>query len=115
MHFYLGVDRDAALPKQERARIRMMQELQMLAVNAQHAIATILLPLADEERPRPRLAPAELTMLRLTRNGKTAQQIADSEGLSYHTVIFYIRAACRKLEVPTKMQAVLKAGSLGLI
>ena len=115
VHFYLGVDRDTALPKKEKTRVRMMQELQMLAVNAQHAVTTVLLPFADAGASRPKLSPSEVKVLRWTRQGKSAKAIAHAEGLSYHTVISYIRTACAKLEVSTKMQAVVKAGSLGLI
>ena len=115
MHFYLGVDRDTALPKRDKTRIRMMQELQLLAVNTQHAVTTLLLPISDEPATGVKLSPSELKVLRATQKGKTAQDIAQVEKLSYHTVVSYIRAACKKLEVSTKVEAVAKAAYFGLI
>jgi DNA-binding NarL/FixJ family response regulator len=57
----------------------------------------------------------EIETLTLSARGKTSLEIADTLGISKRTVDFHIENACRKLEASTRIEAAVKAASLGLI
>ena len=57
----------------------------------------------------------ELEVLRLVSLGREIHQIADALNLSHHTVLNHIRNSRRKLQAPTKMDAVLTAMRRGLL
>lgn len=61
------------------------------------------------------LSPREREILRWCSAGNTTREIADRLGISPHTVITHINAACRKLEVRTRTAAVAKALQARLI
>jgi DNA-binding CsgD family transcriptional regulator len=113
-HFLLGVDRDTPLPGEERHLSRVMADLQLLAVHAQHAANHLLAP---EIPPGdlPRLTPREVEILRWTMEGKTAWSVGAILGVSEGTVNFHLRNVFRKLGASSKHQAVLKALKLRLI
>lgn len=111
-HFLLGADRDKPLPKAEAKRIRLMADLQLLAVHAQAAAIRLLMP---PTAPPPRPSPRELEVLRWTREGKSAWETSVILGISEATVNFHVLNVCRKFGVTSKHQAVLKAISYGWI
>jgi DNA-binding CsgD family transcriptional regulator len=117
-HFLLGVDRDIELPHSDAELSRLMADLQLLAVHAQHA-AQRLLP--DEEHSSrlgaatPRLTPREAEILRWTMDGKTTWAVGNILGISEATVNFHLRNVFRKLGASSKHQAVLKALRLRLL
>lgn len=113
-HFLLGVDRDHALPRDSSVLSRMMADLQLLAVHAQHA-AGRLLTTEDTGSDAPSLTDRELEVLNWTMAGKSAWVVSELLGISENTVNFHLRNVFRKLEVSSKHQAVLKALALGLI
>jgi len=113
-HFLLGVDRFAPLPKQEGKVIRMMADLQLLAVHAQSA--AIRLFGSDQDALKiPRFTPRELEILRWCMDGKSAWQTGALLAISEATVNFHLRNVCTKLNVASKHQAVLKAVNMGLL
>ena len=57
----------------------------------------------------------ELEVLRLISLGRDTQRIADELNLSHHTVLNHIRNCRRKLQAPTRMDAVLTAMRRGLL
>lgn len=114
-HFYLGVDREEALPTDGMALATLLGSLQLLAVHAQDIATTLLCSPAESAGAKPNLTPRELDCLGLTMNGMTASQIGNKLYLSEHTVHFHIRNSLTKLGVVNKHQAVLKAIRLGLI
>ena len=57
----------------------------------------------------------ELEVLRLLSLGRDTQQIAGELKLSHHTVLNHIRNSRRKLQAPTRMDAVLTAMRLGFL
>ena len=61
------------------------------------------------------LNPREIETLTLSARGKTSAEIAVMIGLAKRTVDFHIENACRKLEASTRIEAAVKAVSLGLI
>ena len=61
------------------------------------------------------LNPREIETLTLSARGKTSAEIAAMIGLAKRTVDFHIENACRKLEASTRIEAAVKAVSLGLI
>jgi DNA-binding NarL/FixJ family response regulator len=63
----------------------------------------------------PKLSDQELNVLRLAAEGFTNPQIGTRLYLSRHTVKEYLSNAMRKLEVTSRVEAVMKASSLGLI
>jgi DNA-binding NarL/FixJ family response regulator len=70
-----------------------------------------------EARPddQPRLTTQELNVLRLVAEGLTNPEIGQRLYLSRHTVKEYVSHAMRKLEATNRVEAVRKAGALGLI
>ncbi len=113
-HFLLGVDREQALPKDQRRLTRLMADLQLLAVHAQSAASTLLIP-DDNEVEDPKLTPRELEILRWTMESKSAWAVGEILGVSENTVNFHLRNIFKKLKVSSKHHAVLKAVNLGLI
>lgn len=113
-HFLLGVDRDARLPRAEAKVVRLMADLQLLAVHAQAAATRLLTP---DLLPPPsvRLTPREVEVLQWTRAGKSAWDTAVLIGISEATVNFHVRNLCAKLDVASKHQAVLRALQFGWI
>jgi DNA-binding CsgD family transcriptional regulator len=63
----------------------------------------------------PTLTPRELTILQLCAGGLTLRQVGRRLGISYRTVEWHVTKVYRKLEVKTRVQAIAKAASLGLI
>ena len=103
-----------ALPADETRLVRMMADLQLMAVHAQAAAERLLVQPA-EDTPRPRLTTRETEILQWTRAGKSAWQTGAILGISEATVNFHLRNVCGKLGVASKHQAVLKALALGLM
>jgi len=57
----------------------------------------------------------EVETLTLSARGRTSAQIAGELGLAKRTVDFHIENACRKLDAATRIEAAVKAASMGLI
>jgi DNA-binding NarL/FixJ family response regulator len=66
-------------------------------------------------RPAPRLSDQELRVLELAAQGCTNREIGTRLYLSRHTVKEYLSNAMRKLEVDSRVEAVVEAGRRGLI
>jgi DNA-binding NarL/FixJ family response regulator len=64
---------------------------------------------------QPRLTAQELNVLRLVAEGLTNPEIGERLFLSRHTVKEYVSHAMRKLDATNRIEAVRKAGALGLI
>jgi two-component system response regulator DesR len=64
---------------------------------------------------QPRLTTQELNVLRLVAEGLTNPEIGERLYLSRHTVKEYVSHAMRKLDATNRVEAVRKAGALGLI
>jgi DNA-binding CsgD family transcriptional regulator len=112
--FLLGLDRERDLPADDEKVMRMLADLQMLAVHCQEAAQRFLGP---EVRAieAPTLSKRELEVLRWTKEGMTAWEVGDKLNISEPTVKFHLKKTFAKLQVPSKHLAVLKAISLGLI
>jgi DNA-binding CsgD family transcriptional regulator len=113
-HFFMGVDRDQALPAASSEVTRMVADLQLFAVHAQDAAMRVLLPAAPQI-DLPTLTPRELESLRWTMEGKTAWELGSILGISERTAVLHVNNATHKLGCVNKHQAVLKALRLGLI
>jgi len=61
------------------------------------------------------LNPREVEALTLSARGRTSVEIAGELGLAKRTVDFHIENACRKLNAATRIEAAVKAASMGLI
>jgi DNA-binding CsgD family transcriptional regulator len=114
-HFLMGVDRDTDLPSDDDRIMRMMADLQLLAVHAQDAAVRLLLDEAQRKLDLPRLTAREREVLHWTSEGKSSWEVGVILGTSEHTVNFHLRNLMAKLDVTSKHQAVLKALSLGLL
>lgn len=114
-HFLLGVDRHERLPRNDRAMMRLMADLQLLAVHTQEAAVRVLLDEALALGEIPSLTTRELEVLRWTMVGKDAWSVAQLLEVTESTVNFHLRNAERKLGVSGKHQAVLRAMALGLL
>src|SRR5258706_15121786 len=73
-HFFIGVDRDKALPHSSAEVTRMVADFQLFAVHAQDAALRVLVPSAAQS-DIPNLTPRELESLRWTMEGKTAWEV----------------------------------------
>ncbi len=113
-HFFLGVDRDQALPGGSGELTRLVADLQLFAVHAQDAALRVLLP-ASPNIELPALTPREMESLRWTMEGKTAWEVGNILGISERTAVLHINNATHKLGCVNKHQAVLKALRLGLL
>lgn len=112
-HFMLGVDRETPLPQSDERLIRMMADLQLLAVHAQAAAGRLLPPQTASAEVV--LTAREIEILKWTMEGKSAWSVGEIIGVSEHTVNFHLRKIFKKLDASSKHQAVLKAISAGLI
>ena len=65
--------------------------------------------------PPATLTARELEVLRLVALGRTTPEIAHELALSSHTVLNHIRNFRRKLDAPTKLEAVLAAIRIGIL
>jgi DNA-binding CsgD family transcriptional regulator len=73
-------------------------------------------PTSGEKRPaQPALAPRELAVLRLLAEGCTNKEMARALAIGPETVKSHLKHIYDKLSVERRMQAVLKAQSLGLL
>jgi two-component system response regulator DevR len=70
---------------------------------------------AQGPRARPRLTDQELRVLQLAAQGFTNREIGARLYLSRHTVKEYLSHAMRKLEVDSRVSAVVEAGRRGLL
>jgi DNA-binding CsgD family transcriptional regulator len=113
-HFFLGVDRDQALPSDRQELTRLVADLQLFAVHAQDTAMRVLI--SESLQPeRPALTPRELEVLRWTMEGKTAWEVAVLLSIAERTTVQHLQNAMKKLQCNSKHQAVLKALRLGLI
>jgi DNA-binding CsgD family transcriptional regulator len=113
-HFFLGVERDRAVPSDPGELTRVVADLQLFAVHAQDSALRILVP--DSIDPSlPSLTPRELESLRWTMEGKTAWEVGRLLGITERTAALHVNNATHKLDCVNKHQAVLKALRLGLL
>lgn len=113
-HFFLGVDRDGPLPKDQAELQRVVADLQLFAVHAQEAALRLLVPKSPDP-DLPALTPREVEALRWTMEGKTAWEVGNILGISERTAVLHVTNAMHKLGCVNKHQAVLKAIRLGLL
>lgn len=104
------------LPSDDRKLMRMVADLQLLAVYAQETAVRVLLPQRNLAPEMPRLTPREREVLQWTREGKSAWAVGQILSMSEHTVNYHLRNAMRKLgAVSGKHMAILRAIALGLL
>jgi DNA-binding CsgD family transcriptional regulator len=114
-HFLLGVDREQALPSDDQQLIRLMANLQLMAVHAQDAAFRLLMPQVLARMNAPSITAREREVLQWTLEGKSAWTVGQLLSMSEHTVNFHLRNAMRKFDASTKQQAALRAREFGLI
>ena len=114
-HFFLGVDRNDPLPADPDVLVRLVADLQLLAVYAQETALRLLLPQATSSLPAAALSAREVEILKWTLVGKSNNVIGQLLNISLSTVNFHLRSAMKKLGVASKHQAAAKAQALGLI
>lgn len=112
-HFLLGVDREAPMPSSGQTVMRLMADLQLLAVFAQETALRVMLN--DQNDGVVALTPREREVLQWTREGKSAWAVGQILGMSDNTVNFHLKNIMTKLGASGKHQAVLKAINMGLI
>lgn len=82
---------------------------------ARHLLRT----LRDRKTPTPAdndtLSPREREVLRALASGYTYKEVAQRCGISYHTVVDYVRSLYRKLEVHSRTEAVVAGARQGII
>lgn len=113
-HFLLGVDRPDPLPSSPDKVIRLMADLQLLAVFAQETAIRLLMPQAGGGS-LPALTAREQEILRWALVGKSNSVIGQLLNIGLSTVNYHLRSAMGKLGVATKHHAAAKANSLGLL
>lgn len=113
-HFVMGVDRDEPLPDDDHTVIRMMADLQLLAVHAQETAVRLLSPKAHGLEHLPQLTKRELEILRWTAEGKSRWAVGQILNISEHTVKYHLTKIAIKLNVGSSQQAAVRAKALGL-
>lgn len=86
--------------------------LHVMALYTHNRLAKLL---RSGQPPRPNLTQRETECLRWVARGKSDWEIGEILGISERTVHWYIENAKRKLEVATRLQAVISAVTAGLI
>jgi DNA-binding CsgD family transcriptional regulator len=114
-HFLLGVDRSEPLPIDDDKMMRLIADLQLLAVHTQETAVRVLLPERSGLLPVQKLTPRELEVLQWLSAGKSAWEVSVILNISVHTVRFYTRNLISKFGVSGQKAAVNRARSLGLI
>lgn len=114
-HFFFGVDRADALPRDQDQLVRLLADLQLLAVYAQETAVRLLLPQDGDVDSIPKLSAREQEILKWTLAGKSSHVIGQLLNISLSTVNFHLRSTMTKLGVSSKHQAAAKANLLGLI
>jgi DNA-binding CsgD family transcriptional regulator len=109
-HLVLGLNRAAPLPQSEERLIRMLSELQFMAVHAQQPALRLFGQTVDVA-----LTPREQSILRKVIEGKTTKVIAQELFCAEVTVNFHVQHSSRKLGTNSRHQAAQKARALGLI
>lgn len=112
--FILGLDRERALPSDPTELMRMVADVQLLAMHCQEAARKFLLRPEAPELEVP-LTARELEILRWSRDGLTMVEVGAKVFLSPLTVKFHLKNAAIKLQTSSKTTTVLKAIKLGLI
>ena len=69
----------------------------------------------DESKPQVILSPRQTECLYWVQEGKSSRDIGVILGVSHRIVERHVFRACQKLGVRTRLQAVIRARSLGLI
>lgn len=113
-HFFLGVDRDQALPSCSAEVTRIVSALTLFAVHANEAAAVVVAPILAEVDV-PSLTPREREVLRWTLEGKTAWEVGMILSISARTAAIHANNASHKLGCVSKHQAALHALQRGLI
>jgi len=111
-HLLLGIDREEALPSDQRLT-SMMASLQLLAVHCQHVAQRLLVPDVPEQVPA--LSEREREVLKWAADGKTAWETSVILGISERTAVQHLQNATRRLGCVNKRQAAAKALLLGVI
>lgn len=114
-HFIFGVDRPDPLPSNPDNLIRLMADLQLLAVFAQETAVRLLMPQAPTDSEIPALTAREQEILKWTLAGKSNHVIGQLLNISLSTVNYHLRTAMGKLGASTKHQAAARANALGLL
>jgi two-component system nitrate/nitrite response regulator NarL len=76
---------------------------------------TVLTHRRERERLLAEFTPRELDVLRLLADGKDTSTMAEALGIAPHTVEWHVRHVIEKLQVHSKLQAVIAAAHKGLI
>jgi DNA-binding CsgD family transcriptional regulator len=115
-HFFVGVDRDQALPTRQDRLVQLIGGLQLFAVYVLEGALRILTPSSSKAPCQaPLLTPREVEALSWTMEGKTAWEVGGILGISEQTAVRHLNNATHKLKCVSKHQAVVKALRLGLI
>jgi len=116
LHFYIGVDRDQALPSDSQEISRLTADLHLFLIHAHDVGLKLLCEGVRRDRGGPpQLTPRELEALRWTTEGKTAWEVGQILTISEQTAVRHLNNAARKLECASKHHAAIKALRLGLI
>jgi DNA-binding CsgD family transcriptional regulator len=114
-HFFLGLDRDQALPRDPARRTRLIAEVALLTLYAQAAASRALTPIGGQPIDPIAPTPRELEVLRWTLAGKTAWEVGSILNISERTAAIHANRATHKLGCVSKHQAAIKAFQLGML
>ncbi len=114
-HFLFGVDRPDPLPDDPERNVRLMADLQLLAIYAQETAVRLLMPRLSDGEQIPPLTPREQEILKWVLEGKSNSVIGQILNISVDTVNYHLRSAMRKFDVASKHQAAARARALGML
>lgn len=114
-HFYIGLDREDPLPKDQNALMRLMADLQLMTSFVQDTAFRILLPTEVDAAVPEQLTSRQLEVLKWASAGKSAWETGAILAISESTVTKHLEAARQRLGCSSKAQAVARAFSQGLL
>jgi len=101
-----------AVRRASRGEVLIPVELFARAIRRQHGV---LARKKEHERLLAEFTPRELDVLHLLADGLDTAEMSQRLGIAPHTVEWHVRHVIEKLQVHSKLQAVISASRLGLI
>jgi len=114
-HFWIGLDREEPLPKDQHKLMQLMADVQLLTTFVQETAFRLLIPNGAVSFDREKLTERQIEVLKWASAGKSAWETGTILSISESTVTKHLDAARSRLGCSSKSQAIARAFSQGLL